>query len=74
MESKFTDNEVREIARMQELIDYYELALQSMYLIARNNCNINFPQFSDSPNKHEINFLFRWVKERKSEEMELKSR
>lgn len=74
METKLNNNEVREIARMQELIDYYELALQSMYLIARNNCNINFPQFSDSPNKHEINFLFRWVKERKSEEMKLKSR
>jgi hypothetical protein len=30
MESKFTDNDVREIARMQELIDYYEIAIRSL--------------------------------------------
>lgn len=64
METKLNNNEVKEIARMQELIDYYELTLHSLFLITKHNCNINYPQFADSPFNKEINYLWRWVKER----------
>jgi len=62
---KLNDNEVKEVARMQELIDCYELTLRSLFLITKHNCNINYPQFADSPIKKEINYLWRWVKEHK---------
>jgi len=65
METKLNDNEVKEVARMQELIDCYELTLRSLFLITKHNCNINYPQFADSPIKKEINYLWRWVKEHK---------
>lgn len=62
---RLNDNEVKEVARMQELIDYYELALRSMYLIVKHDSNINYPQFANSHINKEINFLWRWVKEHK---------
>ena len=65
MENKLNDNEVKEVARMQKLIDYYELTLRSLFLITKHNCNINYPQFADSPFNKEINYLWRWVKDHK---------
>ena len=70
MKTKFDDNDVKEIARMQELIDYYELAIRSMFLIVKNNCNINYPQFGNSELKKELNYLWKWVKAQKANKQE----
>ena len=66
MESRFTDNEVREIARMQELIDYYELAIRSLFFMTGGKGDVICPIFNRSQVKHELNYLWRWIKERRN--------
>lgn len=68
MESKFTDNEVREIARMQELIDYYEIAIRSLFFMAGSEDDVVCPILSSSPVNRELKYLWRWIKERRNKE------
>lgn len=66
METKLNDNEVKEVARMQELIDRYELAIRSMFLVVKHNSNINYPLIGSTPFDKELNHIWRWIKERKA--------
>lgn len=68
MESKFTDNEVREIARMQELIDYYEIAIRSLFFMAGSKDDVVCPILSRSQVNHELKYLWRWIKEHRNKE------
>ena len=63
METKLNNNEVREIARMQELIDYYEIAIRSLFYMADSEDDVVCPILSRSAVNHELKYLWRWIKE-----------
>lgn len=65
METKLNDNEVREVAKMQSLIDEYEtfiLALSEMIRDKRNVCSPMFVPTRLEPTMHRV---WDWVKEQK---------
>lgn len=68
MEKKLNDNEVKEVARMQELITKYENVILSLYVMAKTGGDVNLLRTCDTDIDHEINFLWRWVKEHKDKE------
>lgn len=64
------DNEVREIARMQQLIDGYEAFILALAIMTRSDHDIDYPLFTDTNLDKMMNRLWRWVKEHKSESKE----
>ena len=63
---RLNDNEVREVARMQQLIDYYEGFICALCLMMLSKREINYPQFTDTNLDKEMNKIWRWVKEHKA--------
>lgn len=63
METKLNDNEVKEIAKMQEKIDSYEGFIGAIFIMAKSKKFINYPVFGGTELTHEMNFLWRFVKE-----------
>lgn len=63
------DNEVKEIARMQQLIDAYELHIKSVDILIRHcgTININYPITIRTPFDKEMNEIWRFVKSRVKE-------
>ena len=62
---RINDNEVKEVAMMQELITKYENVILSLYAMARNGVDISLLKTCNSEIDHEINFLWRWVEKHK---------
>lgn len=65
---RLNDNEVKEVARMQELITKYENVIMSLYVMAKSGKDINMLRTCNTEIDKEINYLWRWVKERKDKE------
>lgn len=65
---RLNDNEVKEVARMQELITKYENVILSLYGMAKIGKDLNLLKTCDTYIDSEINFLWRWVKEHKDKE------
>lgn len=65
---RLNDNEVREVARMQELITKYENVIQSLYAITLSGVHITMIKTTDTALDREINHLWRWVTSRKDSE------
>ena len=65
METKLNDNEVREIARMQEKIDAYEAFILSTTLLVKGNKNITYPLFARTDLDEQMRRIWKWVKEHK---------
>ena len=63
MEVKSNDNEVREIARMQEKIDAYEAFILSTTLLVKGNKNINYPLFARTDLDKQMKLIWKWIKE-----------
>lgn len=63
METKLNDNEVKEIARMQEKIDAYEAFILSTTLLVKGNKNINYPLFARTDLDKQIKLIWKWIKE-----------
>ena len=58
-------SEVREIARMQTLIDRYELFISSLYVVIKSENPVNYPIMCQTELDDEMNFIFKWTKEHK---------
>lgn len=63
METKLNDNEVREIARMQEKIDAYEAFILSTTFLVKGNKNINYPLFARTDLDKQMKLIWKWIKE-----------
>jgi hypothetical protein len=65
METKLNDNEVKEVARMQQMIDSYEGFIKALWMTMLSKREINYPRFTDTNFDKEMNKIWRWVKEHK---------
>lgn len=62
---RLNDNEVKEVARMQQKIDSYEGFIRALCLMMLSKREINYPQFTDTNLDKEMNKIWRLVKEHK---------
>lgn len=65
METKLNDNEVREVARMQQMIDTYESFILTLRMMTLSKKDINIPVFTDTNFDKEMSQIWKWVKEHK---------
>jgi len=65
METKLNDNEVKEVARMQQMIDSYEGFIYALFMMMISKKEINYPMFTDTNLDDEMNKIWRWVREHK---------
>lgn len=63
METKLNDNEVKEIAKMQEKLDAYEAFILATSFLIRGNKNIDYPIFARTDLDKQMNCIWKWVKE-----------
>jgi exonuclease V gamma subunit len=63
METKLNDNEVREIAKMQKEIDSYKGFIGAIFIMAKSKECVRYPVFDDIELTHEMNFIWKFVKE-----------
>lgn len=57
------DNEVREVARMQEKIDAYEAFILAANFLIRGNNNVDYPLFARTELDKQMNRIWKWIKE-----------
>ena len=62
---RLNDNEVREVARMQQMIDSYEGFIKALWMMMLDEREINYPLFTDTNFDREMNKIWQWVKEHK---------
>ena len=62
---RLNDNEVKEVARMQRMIDSYEGFIKALSIMMLSKREINYPRFTDTNFDEEMNKIWRWVKEHK---------
>lgn len=65
MKTKLNDNEVKEVARMQQMIDSYEGFICALHIMMLSKREINYLQFTDTNLDKEMNKIWLWVKEHK---------
>lgn len=63
METKMNDNEVREVARMQQQIDSYEAFMLAINFMIKSGEDVNCPIRCMMDRK--MQNIWRWVKEHK---------
>ena len=63
---RLNDNEVREVARMQQMIDSYEGFIGALSIMMLSKRDINYPRFTNTNLDKEMNKIWRWVKEHKA--------
>lgn len=62
---RLNDNEVKEVARMQQLINSYESFILTLRMMTLSERDITVPMFTDTNLKNEMSEIWRWVKEHK---------
>ena len=62
---RLNDNEVKEVARMQQMIDSYEMFICALNIMMISKREINYLAFTDTNLDKEMNKIWRWVKEHK---------
>lgn len=62
---RLNDNELKEVARMQQLIDSYEGFICALNIMMISKREINYLAFTDTNLDKEMNKIWRWVKEHK---------
>lgn len=65
METKLNNNEVKEVARMQEKIDAYEAFILAANFLIRGNDNVDYPLFARTELDKQMNRIWKWIKEHK---------
>jgi hypothetical protein len=66
MKTKLNDNEVKEIVKMQQKIDSYEMFICALNIMMTSEKEINYPAFTNTSFDKEMNKIWRWVKEHKA--------
>ena len=66
METKLNDNEVREVVKMQQMIDSYEGFIGALSIMMLSKRDISYPRFTNTNLDEEMNKIWRWVKEHKA--------
>lgn len=64
METKLNDNEVKEVARMQQKIDSYEGFIRAAFIMGKSGRQVNYPRFNGTDFAEEMNFIWKTIKER----------
>ena len=54
---RLNDNEVKEVARMQQKIDSYEGFIRAAFIMAKSGHRVNYPIFSHTDLYDEMNFI-----------------
>lgn len=67
-QTRLNDNEVKEVARMQQKIDTYESFILTLRMMMLSKKDINVPVFTDTDFEKEMSQIWRWVKEHKDKE------
>ena len=62
---RLNDNEVKEVARMQQKIDSYKGFIKALFMMMLSGKSINYPRFTNTDLDEEMNKIWRWVKEHK---------
>ena len=62
---RLNDNEVKEVARMQQMIDTYEVFILTLNLMTHSKKDITIPLFGDTNYDKEMSQIWRWIKEHK---------
>ena len=65
METKLNDNEVREIAEMQQKIDSYEAFIIAIWMMIKSKKDVSYPLFTKTELDNQMNHIWKWVKEHK---------
>lgn len=68
METKLNDNEVKEVARMQEMIDTYETFIRFLSFMVFSKKYITIPLLNGTNLDKEMRQIWWWVKEHKENE------
>ena len=68
METKLNDNEVKEVARMQQMIDSYEGFIAALSIMMVSKKDVNYPRFTGTNFDKEMNRIWRWIKEHKNKQ------
>lgn len=64
MKTKLNDNEIREVAKMQQKIDSYESFISSVnVMILRKKTDLNYLLFDGTPLTKEMNNIWRYIKD-----------
>ena len=61
---RLNDNEVREVARMQQMIDSYEGFIRAAFIMAKFGKHVNYPVLSHTDFAGEMNFIWKTIKEK----------
>ena len=59
------DNEVKEVARMQQMIDSYEAFILAASFLVRGNDNIGYPLFARTSLDKQMDCIWKYIKEHK---------
>ena len=62
---RLNNNEVKEVARMQQMIDSYEGFIAALYMMMLSKKEISYPMFTNTDFDKEMNKIWRWVSEHK---------
>ena len=62
---RLNDNEVKEVARMQQMIDSYEGFICALHMMMLSEKDVCVPLFTDTNLDEEMNKIWRWVREHK---------
>ena len=65
---RLNDNEVKEVARMQQMIDSYESFILATSFLVRGNNNIDYPIFARTNLDKQMCRIWKWVKKHKDKE------
>lgn len=68
METKLNDNEVREVARMQQKIDTYETFIKALVWITFGSKDVTIPVPTETPLNNEMHKIWKWVNEHKNKQ------
>lgn len=62
---RLNDNEVKEVARMQEMIDTYETFIRFLSFMVFSKKDITIPLLNGTNLDKEMHQIWKWVKEHK---------
>lgn len=60
---RLNDNEVREVAEMQQKIDSYEGFIRAAFMMAKSGKIVNYPLFDETDFTEEMNFIWRFIRD-----------